>query len=286
MTAQTIACDVSYFQKPVDDTYPHRWLIFRCCDGGFADPNCDRNAAWAAAAVASGRLDGWTAYVVYRPGKNQAVLKNVAGLPAGGYVMIDVESWRGAIKGDHSTEINQLAAELGKSRPGRVWAYGNRSDLASIYPSRGSLPVVVAAYSTIKPDVPHMIGWQYTDGVNAVPGLPTATKPFGPCDHNVLYLPAAPTAGPGPIPIPAATTTAHHLEGRVFHLIRNIDTGALRACGPGLWTALEGDTRDQTLANLALARSLPTCLDPKVEDVSNARMVWLNGFYTKGTVNL
>jgi hypothetical protein len=189
--ADTVACDVSYFQPVVDDTYPHRWLIFRCCDGNFADPNCDTNARWAVNAVKAGRMDGWTAYVVWRPGLNANVLAHVKGLPAGGYVMVDVESWGGQISGNHSTEINVLVRALQQLRPGRVWVYGNRGDLASIYPNRGTIPVVVASYGGSKPtDVANMIGWQYTDGTHAVAGLRSSTPPFGACDHNVLYLTA------------------------------------------------------------------------------------------------
>ncbi len=194
----TTACDISYWQPPVDDSYPHRWLIFRCCDATFHDPNCDHNNAWASAAVANGRLDGWTAYGVYRPGMNPAVLNHAARLPPGGHVMIDVESWGGAIGGDHSTEINALLDGLRALFPGqlipgldRVWAYGNRADLASIFPNRGNTPVVVASYGGSKPDVPNLIGWQYTDGRYSVAGLPSSTPPFGACDHNELYLPTS-----------------------------------------------------------------------------------------------
>jgi hypothetical protein len=184
------------FQSPVDDSYARQWLIFRCCDGNFRDPNCEHNAAWAAAATASGKMLGWTAYVVYRPGQNLAVLANVQHLPAGGHVMVDVESWGGQISGDHSAEINLLVLGLRAKFGDRVWAYGNQGDLASIYPRRGAIPVVVASYGGSKPGLPYMVGWQYTDGVVPSGGRPQSSAPFGACDHNELYVQTAPPPAP------------------------------------------------------------------------------------------
>jgi len=191
---EIIACDVSYFQLPVDNSYPHKWLIFRCCDGGFLDPHAAQNVAWSRAAVKSGRMLGWTTYVVYRPGQNTAVLANLARVGFDGRVMIDVESWGGQIRGDHSGEITVLAnAIAAKAGSARVWVYGNASDLAAIYPTRPAwLKVVLASWggTNRKPDYPNLIGWQYTDGEANfnVPGLPSSTPPFGACDHNVLYI--------------------------------------------------------------------------------------------------
>ena len=70
----------------------------------------------------------------------------------------------------------------------------------------------------------------------------------------------------------------------MFHVIRNSENGALRACGPNFWVALEGATPDETKANVALATSLPGCSSKTVEDVSEKRMVWLKRFYTTGKV--
>jgi hypothetical protein len=190
------------------------------------------NAKWATGAVQSGRMIGWTAYVVYRPGQNATVLENHALLPAGGYVMVDVESWQGAIRGDHSAEINQLitalAARVGQSR---VWGYGNQSDLASIWPSRPSwVSVVVASYGGSKPTVPNMIGWQYTNGNYSVAGLPSASAPFGSCDHNVLYLDQAAAQGSGTPYTP--TTTGGFLmsltDAEQTRLLAKADLGAVK----------------------------------------------------------
>jgi hypothetical protein len=73
-------------------------------------------------------------------------------------------------------------------------------------------------------------------------------------------------------------------EDLMFHVIRNSENGALRACGPNFWVALEGATPDETKANVALATSLPGCSSKTVEDVSEKRMVWLKRFYTTGKV--
>jgi hypothetical protein len=190
----TFATDVSYYQDAVNDDYPHHWFIFRGCDGTFVDPKFSVNHAWAKKATASGKLAGFTVYVVYRPGVNVLdVLKGIVGLPHPKLtVMIDVESWSGQIRGDYSAGItalaNGLAAWLGDKR--RVLAYGNQGDLANLYPDRPSwLRLVVASYGSVKPNVHNMIGWQYSDGESRWPvptGYPRSTPPFGRCDHNVF----------------------------------------------------------------------------------------------------
>jgi len=188
------APDVSYFQKPVDDSFTRQWLIFRCCDGTFPDPNAATNAAWCRKAAASGRLLGWTTYVVYRPGWNAAVIQRLKALGPLDRVMIDVESWpvngKPSISGDHSREINVLvdavAALVGQ---GNVWVYGNVGDLDAIYPwRRPYVQYVIAAYGTVRPTWPNMVGWQYTDGRVTSDARPSVTPPFGRCDHNELYV--------------------------------------------------------------------------------------------------
>ncbi len=184
------AADVSYFQAPVDDSYDLPWLIFRCCDGDFMDPHCAANAAWAAGAP---KLAGWTAYAVYRPGMAAPTLAHLATLPPGGVVMVDVESWGGAVRGDHSHEIMQLVDAIrAQSGVKSVWIYGNAYDLAEICPSRGNTPVVIAAYGNAKPVDPYLVGWQYTDGTDPSSGRRQSSPPFGPCDHNELYITATP----------------------------------------------------------------------------------------------
>lgn len=277
---EVVACDVSKYQVPVDDRYPHKWLIFRCCDGTLHDPRCEQNRYWAQHAYAEGRLLGWTAYVVYRPGKVNDTLAHAAMLPkAGAHIMVDAESWRGAIRGDHSAGLNRLAVGLQHLFPGqiipglpRVWGYGNQGDLRTIWPHR-SVPVVVAAYGSTKPAVPNMVGWQYTDGSGRWPvpaGRPESTPPFGPCDHNVLYLPDHATP----------VKPSHLLEGDMFELIRNEKTGAVRAAGVNFWRALERDTPAATAAAISRARTSPLCVG--MRDVSDEGMAFLKDFYLGG----
>lgn len=198
MTAPVIACDVSEHQgKPADDTYPHDWLIFRACFGaGYTDRLAAQNLAWAVKARADGRLRGFTAYVVYLPGENAGVLAQLdrLGVPRDCPIMVDAEHWGGEsyqIDGDHSPDINNLAAALRKRQGGRadlVWAYGNRGPDLAVWPSKPTwCGWLVASYGGSKPDVPNLAGWQYTNGQYTVPGLPSSSAPFGACDHNVLY---------------------------------------------------------------------------------------------------
>lgn len=206
-----LACDVSEWQRAVSNSYPHRWLIFRACDGSYTDKRAPANLKWALAARTPRRrvrtalrkttlIDGFTVYVVYRPGQNATILATLdrLGVPRDCVVMIDVESWSGAIRGNHSTEINALADKLA-ARQGsrdRVWGYANRGDYASIWPTRPAwLGLIVASYGGSKPASPGpgpMVGWQYTNGQWDVPGLPNSSKPFGHCDHNQLYIETAP----------------------------------------------------------------------------------------------
>jgi hypothetical protein len=118
------------------------------------------------------------------------------GFPADAPVMIDAEKWSGEsyeIFGDHSAQFNDLAARIRKrqgDRPDLAWAYGNRGPDLVVWPHKASwLGWVVASYGGVKPDVPNMIGWQYTNGTAQfdAPGRPHATPPFGRCDHNFLY---------------------------------------------------------------------------------------------------
>lgn len=229
----TFACDISSWQRPVDDTYPHPWLIFRACDGTYRDPNFPANLNWAKA-NAGKKLVGYTVYAVYEPGVDiLAVVKSMVGTPDPYLtVMIDVESWSGKIQGDHSADITAVyrafAAWLGDER--RVIVYGNQGDLANLYPHRPPAEhLIIAAYGSVKPNVPGQIGWQYSDGQSMYPvpaGWPRATSPFGPADHNHFDLdPAALAAelGVGDVTAPSdvwgfnipsdpgGTTAAHRL---------------------------------------------------------------------------
>lgn len=188
-----VTVDVSSYQVPVDDSYNRKWLIFRICDGNYLDPKSKQNLRWALRARAAGKLDGFTGYVVYRPGMNQKIidLLDSVGFPRDAVVMIDAENWGGQIQGDHSTDINHLASQLSfrQGANARVWGYGNRGPDQQVWPSKPRwLRWIVASYGGSKPAVAGMVGWQYTNGQYQVGGLPNSTPPFGRCDHNVLYL--------------------------------------------------------------------------------------------------
>jgi hypothetical protein len=199
-----ICPDGSEFQRPLTSAYPRDFAIFRGTFGsGYLDKNFLANAAAVAARYKAGKLAGAVIYTVYLPGmvKQQydflwkAIGPTIPPWLAG--IMIDVEHWGGtgyAISGDHSSEINALYG-LHAHRMGS-WnsciAYGNKNDLATIYPRRDKrCRVIVAGYSsklTFR-SVPGAIGQQYTDGSNRWPhpaGLPTSTVPWGYCDHNVF----------------------------------------------------------------------------------------------------
>lgn len=193
------SADVSKYQVQVNNQYTRQWLIIRCCDGNTFDQNAVGNADWCRGAVAQGLMVGWTAYVVYRPGLNAAVIANLKRILPLDRVMIDIESWGGQITGNHAAEINALAASIGQIvGPTNVWVYGNAGDLNSIDPGRTQL-TVVAAYGTKKPALPNMIGWQYTNGQTVSGSRPLSSAPFGACDHNELYVDELSPSGGGVI---------------------------------------------------------------------------------------
>lgn len=170
--SDTLWCDISQFQVPVDDSYPYRWLSFRSNDGNYHDPNFTANLAWCLAAITAGKLDGFIAYVVYDPNEDWVgTLINMVSDPHPLMaVMIDVESWGGRISGDHSDSINAGRARLTQwlGTPARVIGYGNMGDLNEIWPNRGDAQVVLAAYDW-NPDFPGKIAHQFTSSGNVPP---------------------------------------------------------------------------------------------------------------------
>ena len=172
--------DISEFQRPVDDSYPHPILCIRSNDGSYQDRNFVANRAWCDHAVATGRLAMYLVYYFYRPGMSGlATLKNRVGVPNPKMgVMIDVESDGGRVRGDQSGNINtehdQAATWLGDKR--RVVGYGNVGDLNTLWPHKpAGLRLVVANYSH-NPGYPGQFAHQYTDH--------GACAPFGTCDMN------------------------------------------------------------------------------------------------------
>jgi peptidoglycan hydrolase-like protein with peptidoglycan-binding domain len=207
----TLWADVSVWQRVVDDSYPHPFFCFRSNDGaGYRDRNFAPNRAWADGAVASGKIAGYLVYYVYRPGSDSVgTLQAMCGTPSAHMaVMIDLESWGGQIRGDHSENINadyqRLAAWLGN--PARVVGYGNVGDLNSLWPHKpAGIRLVVASYGA-NPGYPGKFAHQFADNYRSAP--------FGPCDINSAdgMAPSDVVAmlglGAGPAPAPPSTPPA------------------------------------------------------------------------------
>lgn len=176
-----IWADISEWQVPVDDTYPHPVLAIRSNDGGYRDKKWNENYSWARRTLDAGRLNLLIVYLVYRPDWKQTAQTHIdmIGAPHPRMVtMIDVESWGGEITGDHSDGINRLYWRLADwlGNPRRVIGYGNRSDLDSLWPIKPpGVRLVVASYGSI-PRYPGMIAHQYADN--------EVIAPFGACDAN------------------------------------------------------------------------------------------------------
>ncbi|MCM6776735.1 hypothetical protein NDR87_22365 [Nocardia sp. CDC159] len=187
----SLFADVSYFQVPVDDSYPYRILSFRSNDGTFRDPNFAANYAWATAAADDGRLACFIVYFYWRPNWAETVSTHREMVASCGgphprmIVMIDVESG-GNPGGDQSDGINraywELAGWLGDAR--RVIGYANAGDLFGMWPTRPQgLRLIGAGYGR-DPHLPGQIAHQYTDGNGYGGGLPEGCPPFGSCDMN------------------------------------------------------------------------------------------------------
>src|SRR5262245_16826762 len=137
----TLYCDVSEWQVPVDDSYPHPVLCIRSNDGTYKDKDWQPNYSWCKARCGTGQLVFFIVYFVWRPNWQDAVdtLKFQVGQPHPKMaVMLDVESWGGQISGNQSGGINAafdaIADWLGDRR--RVIGYGNQGDLDSLWPQR------------------------------------------------------------------------------------------------------------------------------------------------------
>lgn len=183
--------DVSYFQAPVDDSYPHGIFSFRSNDGTFRDANFGHNYRWSAKQADTGQLACFIVYFYWRPNWEQTVdihreMVEAAGGPHPKMIaMIDVESG-GNPGGDQSAGINgaywDLAEWLGD--PKRVIGYANTGDFNSMWRVRpDGLRIIGAGYGR-NPDLPGQIAHQYTDGQGFGGGLPEGCPPFGNCDMN------------------------------------------------------------------------------------------------------
>lgn len=187
----TIYADVSEWQVPVDDSYPHRVLCIRSNDGDHRDRNWHVNYPWCRRRCDAGELEFFIVYFVWRPNWRRTVdvLKDMVGEPHPRMaVMVDVESWAGQITGDQSDGVNRaywaVADWLGDPR--RVIGYGNVADLNRLWPVKPEgIRLVVAAYGT-NPDYPGKVAHQYTNGKGHGTGttLPDGAPPFDTCDMN------------------------------------------------------------------------------------------------------
>jgi hypothetical protein len=190
-TPDTIYADVSEWQVPVDDSYPHRVLCIRSNDGDHRDRNWNANYPWCKRRCDTGQLEFFIVYFVWRRNWRQAVdtLKAMVGQPHPRMaVMIDVESWGRQITGDQSDGINRAYSAVAEwlGEPRRVIGYGNVGDLNRLWPVKPKgIRLVVAAYGT-NPDYPGKVAHQYTDDKRYGNGitLPNGAPPFGDCDMN------------------------------------------------------------------------------------------------------
>jgi len=203
-----IYADVAKFQPLLDSTYPRKFVMFRLVNEfGNIDPHAAANIATAVAMRKQGKLVNFGGYV--NPGHiaNSTVLAKIRELdfPTDAQIMLDVEQWPDKdtgvplISGDHSAGLTALADAVRTRQQGRadlVTAYGNRHDLLALFTTRPSwLGLVIAGYNTNDPsdEYPNLFAWQYTNGIENHTAWPSASSPFGHCDHNRLYVPIPPT---------------------------------------------------------------------------------------------
>ena len=190
----TFWADVSQFQRPVNDEYPHRVFSFRTNTGDQRDRNAEANLDWALAALDRGDLDIVIPYYFFRPGAANCDLWREV-VARGGKIdprivcMVDVESGAGSSQGaipnrDHSVEINDEVRRLREWLGGsRVIGYYNPKADPALWQARGNLPLVVPHYG-VQPGksyaYPNRFAHQYSDRVPCAP--------FGPCDANYTDL--------------------------------------------------------------------------------------------------
>lgn len=277
----TLFCDVSEFQRVVDDSYPYQVLSIRVCDGTHQDANFAANYAWMVNALNSGKLKFGIVYTYVRPAawaSNASTAMSMidanGGLHPRVALMLDVESG-GNPGGDQSGPINNiynLFAEYAGS-PQRIIGYGNVSDLNTCWPNKpAGIRLIVASYGA-NPDYPGKVAHQYTDGSGFGGGLPEGASPFGNCDMNSadgldadafaaacgIGAPAAPpppdvpTTPPPPVSNPPAIPKPTDTAGQVSELW---DQDLLR------WDMFGGRTRDEAIAAIGAHLGIPGFVSP------------------------
>lgn len=194
----TIYPDTSEWQVAVNDSFNREFFMFRVSnESGRIDYKINANLGWSKTRRASGKIKQFGGYVIPCVVPNATNLSNLdaVGFSKDAVVMIDLESWGGLVRGNHTADLNALATLLRARQGGRadlVWLYANRGDLGSLYPGPRLpwLGIVIAGYQSQQPTgIPNMIAWQYTNGTENYTNWPSATPPFGNCDHNALFVP-------------------------------------------------------------------------------------------------
>lgn len=236
--------DTSHYQHGVDDSYHRPAFAHKVSQGtSYVDSKADHNGSWGADNSGSkGRkMVCHIGYHVWYPGNEDAQTQRFltkAHVDSRFVAMLDIESWGGAIKGDHSSQINKmannLAAELGRER---VIVYYNAGDGHNIYPGHPDwVKITGARYSANPPAFPHSL-WQYSDGEAKYPvpsGYPRISAPFGRCDHNVFIgsrdkfqsifgfgSGPAPTPAPKPAPVPVKPPAPLPIEEEVMSFYKD-----------------------------------------------------------------
>lgn len=270
-------CDVSEFQRVVDDSYPYRWLAFRSNDGTYRDRAFSENYAWCISAITRGRLDGFIVYAVYEPDAGRWVdtLMSMVGTPHPRMVvMIDVESWGGRISGDHSNDINvgcaRIVQWLGASA--RVIGYGNAGDLNNLWPHRGNRKVVLAAYGSNPPFL-GKIAHQYTSQGNVPPfGYPVDLNSADGYTSQMLLRAfglngpdLASVGGSTPLEDDMTPAQAAQLNAIAEALFGPVTGGA---SGPLSWTELDKSVKTSRYGVLSLALNNQTLIAKLADQVA------------------
>ncbi|MGV9800957.1 hypothetical protein ACWDTP_23205 [Mycobacterium sp. NPDC003449] len=212
VVTNTLFADVSEWQRPVDDSYPHRVLSIRVSDGTYRDRNFAANYTWMRRALDNDKLVFGIVYTYCRPNWQanadtvRSMIDGTGGLHPRIALMLDVEQG-GNPRGDGSDWINRLYGNLAEytGAGARIIGYGNVGDLNGMWRTKpAGIRLIVAAYGS-NPDYPGKVAHQYTDGGGYSPGLPQGAPPFGNCDMNsadgldpVRFAAACGIAAPAP----------------------------------------------------------------------------------------
>jgi len=187
----TLFADVSYFQVPVDDSYPYQVLSIRVSDGTFRDPNFAQNYRWMCSRIDSGKLVFGIVYTYNRPNwlDNANTVKDMINANGGLHprvaLMLDVERFENP-PGDGSDWINRCYWNLADwvGNPKRIIGYANREDYFNLWVTKPDGLRVIGAGYPVDPKLPGQLAHQYTDGRGFGLPLPQGCPPFGNCDMN------------------------------------------------------------------------------------------------------